>query len=40
MLFRSRYASDLYQYNVKPYKTAACRDGGSLDLRPGSDVWP
>jgi len=39
-LLAEKYASDLYQYNVEPYKTAACHDGGSLDLRPGSDVWP
>jgi hypothetical protein len=39
-LLAERYASDLYQYNVGPYKTAACRDGGSLDLHPASDVWP
>lgn len=39
-LLAERYAGDLYQYNVKPYKTADCRDGGSLDLHPASDVWP
>jgi hypothetical protein len=39
-LLAERYAGDLYQYNVKPYKSADCHDGGSLDLRPGSDVWP
>ena len=39
-LLAERYASDLYQYNVGKYKTAECRDGGSLDLHPASDVWP
>jgi hypothetical protein len=39
-LLAERYASDLYEYNQKEYKTADCRDGGSLDLRPGNDVWP
>ena len=39
-LLAERYAGDLYQYNVGPYKSAACHDGGPLDLHPDSDVWP
>jgi hypothetical protein len=39
-LLAERYASDLYQYNGDEYKTAACEDGGSLDLHPASGVWP
>jgi hypothetical protein len=39
-LLAERFWADLYELNLKEYKTAACRDGGSLDLRPGSDVWP
>jgi hypothetical protein len=39
-LLAERYASDLYRYNVGKYKTAACHDGGALDLHPSSDVWP
>lgn len=31
---------DVYPYNLPAYKTSACRDGGPLDLRPGSSVWP
>jgi hypothetical protein len=39
-LLAERFWGDLYQFNLEHYKTADCRDGGSLDLRPGSDVWP
>lgn len=39
-LLAERYWGDLYQYNLKQYKTSDCHDGATLDLRPGSDVWP
>ena len=39
-LLAESYWSDLYKYNLKEYKTADCRDDGTLDLRPGNDVWP
>lgn len=39
-LLAERYWADLYEYNLKHYKTSDCHDGGTLDLRPGSDVWP
>jgi hypothetical protein len=31
---------DVYPYNAPAYKTDRCRDGGPLDLRPKSAVWP
>jgi len=39
-LLAESYWSELYQYNLKEYKTADCRDDGTLDLRPGNDLWP
>jgi hypothetical protein len=39
-LLAERYWEDLYEYNLKEYKTPDCRNEGSLDLRPGNDVWP
>jgi hypothetical protein len=30
----------LYRFNDPPYKSAACRDGGALDLYPASSSWP
>ena len=39
-LLAERYWGDLYRFNLKNYKTADCHDGGTLDLRPGTDVWP
>jgi hypothetical protein len=39
-LLAERYWADLYQYNLKEYKTADCRDDGTLDLRPGNALWP
>ena len=39
-LLAERYWDDLYQYNLEQYKTSDCHDGGTLDLRPGSHVWP
>jgi len=39
-LLAERYWEDLYEYNLKEYKTSDCRNEGTLDLRPGSDVWP
>lgn len=29
-----------YPRNLPAYQTAMCRNGGPLDQRPGSDVWP
>jgi hypothetical protein len=39
-LLADRYWGDLYRYNPPEYKTADCRNEGSLDLRPRSDLWP
>jgi hypothetical protein len=39
-LLAERYWSDLYRFNPPEYKTRDCRDGQTLDLHPGSDVWP
>jgi hypothetical protein len=30
----------VYPSNLASYRTGACRDGGPLDSRRGSDVWP
>ena len=35
-----RYWKDHYPDNEFPYFSRECRNGGGLDLRPGSDVWP
>ena len=35
-----RYWEEWYPENEFPYSSPACRNGGGLDLRPGSDVWP
>ena len=34
------YWTYLYPRNSSAYRTGACRDGGPLDDRPGSSVWP
>ncbi len=34
------YWRDIYPRNLPEYKTEACHDGGPLDLRRGTDVWP
>ena len=39
-LLADRYWGDLYRYNAPEYKTSDCRDGQTLDLRPGNDRWP
>lgn len=39
-LLAGAYWRDLYALNPPEYRTEACRDGGPLDLRRGSDVWP
>jgi hypothetical protein len=36
----SLYWRDLYPDPERGYRTAECRDGGELDLRPRSSVWP
>jgi hypothetical protein len=36
----SRYWVDLYQRFPSAYRSPQCRDGGKLDLRPGTPVWP
>jgi hypothetical protein len=30
----------VYPYNLPAYRTDGCRDGGPLDLRPKSPLWP
>lgn len=32
--------SELYPYESPVYRSPACVDGGPLDFRPGSPVWP
>ena len=40
-LLAERYWGDLYQYNLKQYRTSDCHDGEPRsDLRPGQRVWP
>jgi len=39
-LLATTYWTDLYSLNLPDYRTKACRDGGPLDLRPGSGTWP
>lgn len=34
------YWCELYPFELKVYRTPRCRDGGPLDLRPESSVWP
>jgi hypothetical protein len=34
-----RYARRFYPRRESPYASPECRNGGRLDLRPGSDVW-
>jgi hypothetical protein len=34
------YWAEAYPMNLPEYKTSACRDGGPLDRRPGTSVWP
>lgn len=35
-----QYWSEIYPYVHKRYRSAACREGGKLDARPTSSVWP
>ena len=35
-----RYWRELYPFELKVYRTPRCRDGGPLDLRRKSSVWP
>jgi hypothetical protein len=39
-LLAATYWTDLYPLNPPEYRTTACRDGGPLDLRPASGIWP
>jgi hypothetical protein len=39
LLARS-YWTQIYPLNLPEYRTTACRDGGALDLHPGSNSWP
>ena len=32
--------TEIYPANDPEYRTPSCRNGGSLDVRPRSDVWP
>ena len=34
------YARDWYPHSRASYRSAECRDGGRLDLRPKSHIWP
>jgi hypothetical protein len=34
------YLRELYPFGLRTYRTPRCRDGGPLDLRPKSAVWP
>ena len=34
------YWTEAYPENAREYRTEQCRDGGPLDLDPGSSVWP
>jgi hypothetical protein len=34
------YWTDIYPDPERGYRTSDCRDGGELDLRPRSPVWP
>lgn len=34
------YAEEIYPLHDPPYFDPECKDGGKLDLRPGSSVWP
>jgi hypothetical protein len=35
-----RYYRTVYQQETPPYFSQECRDGGELDLRPGTSVFP
>jgi hypothetical protein len=35
-----RYWKRFYRWSKPPYHSRECRNGGALDLRPGTDVWP
>jgi hypothetical protein len=35
-----RYVRRFYRYHEPPYTSPECRNGGRLDVRPTSDVWP
>ena len=34
------YWNRWYRWNPGSYRSRECRNGGALDLRPQSDVWP
>jgi hypothetical protein len=34
------YWRDWYPRSEGAYRSGECRDGGLLDLRPGSHIWP
>jgi hypothetical protein len=38
--FAVEYWLDTYQYLPKRYRSPDCRNGGRLDMRPHSNVWP
>lgn len=38
--FAVEYWLDAYQYLPRRYRSSECRNGGRLDLRPHSNVWP
>jgi hypothetical protein len=35
-----RYWKRWYRWSEPPYESHECRNGGELDLRPGTDIWP
>jgi hypothetical protein len=35
-----RYAAEIYPYMPDAYRSDQCKDGGTLDLDPGSHDWP
>jgi hypothetical protein len=35
-----RFATEIFPREERKYRSDACRDGGALDLRPKSRVWP
>jgi hypothetical protein len=35
-----RYWKRFYRWSRPPYRSGECRNGGRLDLRPGTDVFP
>jgi hypothetical protein len=39
-LLAETFWAEVYPYKPAAYRAASCRDGGRLDLRPRSSVWP